>query len=404
MNDITGNLNPNFKDFFRCADREVVLRGGGHAGKTYSVADKLLLQSPRLSKTRLKVVVIRKTLPALKDTAWRILRDRAETFGLPWQENRQDNRAVVNGNMELLFRSINNQEDYIKIKSLTDVDFIWVNEITDIRESDYRIIKARLRGGKADFAQIIGDFNPIGKTNWVYKRFYEKKISGVRRFGPYTVYHNPWATKPEIDDIEAYREDNLQLWRVYCRGEWGELKGQVYSWPEADLPTADSGWYDEVFYGLDFGFSVNPAALVRIYRKADKYWVQEMIYQAGLTNQDLAERMREMDISPEASGYADSAEPKSIEELHRAGFNIYPSSKGRDSVRAQIDHLKGLDISVTSDSPNIKKELSGYVWKTDKDGESLNVPVKKKDHAMDAIRYGIWTHMKDRTESGFMVI
>lgn len=407
---ISSYLNPHYEDFFACTDREVLLRGGGNAGKTYSVADKLIIQAGyqwKEFKAKTKALVIRRTLPSVKDTAWNILRQRAETLRCPWSENRQENIAHA-GAMTILFRSMNNQEDYIKIKSLTDVDFIWINEIIDLRETDYQIIKTRLRGGQASFSQIIGDFNPVAKSSWIYDRFYVrnngKGVGNPRKLGPYTVYHNPWASEEEIQDIESQKEDDYQLWRIYCQGEWGEPKGQIYSWNEDELPTDDLGWYDEIYYGLDFGYSVDPAAVIRIYRKADKHWAQEVIYARGLTNQALAQRMREEGVSERADIYADSAEPKSIDELCHEGFNVYPSLKGRDSVAAGIDFLKSMDIQVTPDSPEIKKELGGYVRKKDKDGYALKEPVKKNDHAMDAIRYAIYTHNRGVVTDGEILI
>ena len=128
-----------------------------------------------------------------------------------------------------------------------------------------------------------------------------------------------------------------------------------------------------------------------------------MIHKTGLTNQQLARRMREKSVNESADIYADSAEPKSIDEIHREGFNVKPCEKGADSVRAGIDYLQGLKIHIIDGSENISKEQRSYVRKQDKNGEYLPVPVDFDNHAMDAIRYGIYTHCK-RRQFGFGVM
>jgi len=151
---------------------------------------------------------------------------------------------------------------------------------------------------------------------------------------------------------------------------------------------------DEIIYGLDFGYSVNPSAVVRIYRKADEFYLEELIYENKLTNQDLAMKMGNRGVARLDYVYADSAEPKSIDEINSLGFNVLPAPKGSDSVRAGIDFLRSQKIFVIEGSSNIIKEVSTYKWKVDKNDEPIPEPVKFNDHALDAIRYAIFTHMK----------
>ncbi|NIP44784.1 MAG: PBSX family phage terminase large subunit, partial [Aliifodinibius sp.] len=244
-----------------------------------------------------------------------------------------------------------------------------------------------------DFAQIISDFNPVGKTSWVYDRFYSRNVGNAVKL-KYTVEDNPWASPDEIADLRNTKDDDPNYYKIYFLGEWGELEGVIYNWRTETLPDPEDVDWDEVFYGLDFGYSVDPAAVVRIYRKADEYWVQELIYETGLTNTQLGERMKSHLIQSHETIYADSAEPKSIQELCDMGFNVHPSLKGADSVRAGIDFVRQQNITVATGSPNILKEQKSYIWKKDKDGNALNVPIDINNHAMDAIRYGVYTHAK----------
>lgn len=382
------HLNYKHLDLFQSIAPELCVRGGKNAGKTYSIADKLLLQPVRQPDKKLKAIVVRKTLPRLKSSVIEIMENRAEKFKIPFNVNRSDYTAQFLG-MKILFMGIENKDDHEKAKSITDVDFIWANEITELREIDYDILSLVIRGGQSDFSQFIFDFNPIGKTSWVYKRFFEdKNNNGIHRLH-YTVADNPWAREEEIERLERYKDINPNLYEVMFKGEWGELEGVIYNW-DMDTPLPEK--IDEIFYGLDFGYSVDPAALIRIYRKADEFWVEEVIHAKELTNQMLAQEMRDQGIDGNAEIYADSAEPKSIEELHREGFNVKPCKKGADSVRTGIDYLKGLKIHIVDGSENISKEQRSYVRKMDKDGRYLPIPIDFDNHTMDAIRYGIYTH------------
>ena len=381
-------LNYKHLDLFQSTAPELCVRGGANAGKSYSIADKLLLQPRIQPDKRLKALVVRKTFPSLRSSVIDIFKRRAEVHKINFNMNEQ--KAVAQcENLEIVFKSLHNKEDYIAVKSITDVDFIWVNEITDLREFDFDMLGFRIRGGQSAYSQFMFDFNPTGKTSWVYKRFYENGNGKTQKLR-YTVLDNPWAKQEEIDKLKAYKEVDENLYNIYFKGEWGELTGVIFSW---DLvPKPEGTFYDEIIYGLDFGYSVDPAVLIRIYRKADEFWVEEVVYATELTNQMLAQEMKDQGIDENAEIYADCAEPKSIDEIGKEGFNVKPCKKGADSVRTGVDYLKTVKIHIVEGSEMIAREQKAYVWKKDKDGESLNVPIEFNNHAMDAIRYGIYTH------------
>jgi len=390
-------LNPNHMELFQATDPELVIYGGANAGKTYSIADKLLWQSIWQNDRPLKALVIRKTSPALRVSALEILEKRAELFKLPFNLNKADWIAKCY-NMTFIFQSLNNKEDYEKLKSQTDIDFIWINEIIQLREPDYEECLRRMRGGKSKFEQIIIDFNPIGKTSWIYQRFFEKNIGNVRKLR-YTILDNHpnylalEKTQRELQRLKTTKKHNINYYNIYFLGEWGELEGIIYNWDIVAKPPDNP---DEIFYGGDFGYSVNPATYIRIYRKADEFWVEEIIYKTGLTNPQLAQKIKDAGAN-DAESYWDSAEPKSIQELCDNGIKAKPCEKGPDSVRAGIDFLQSKKIHIIDGSENIIKEQKSYVNKQDKDGNYLPEPMKFMDHTMDAIRYGIFTHCKKQT-------
>lgn len=371
---------------------------------SFSIAQKIvLLPSVHFQlgiDKPLKVMALRKTLPSLKASSMELIANEAERLGLRYELNRQDSIARI-GKMQILFRSINNQDDAAKLRSVTDLDFAWMEELTEFREADYDEVLMILRGGHGAYKQVVGSFNPVGKTSWVFKRFFEQNIGNAQKL-KYTIDHNPFLMKSDpayIMQLDRLKEYDPNLWNIYRNGEWGELSGVIYNWDITDEPQS----FDETFYGIDFGYSVDPCSLVKIYRKADEYWIKELIHQTGLTNIDLANRMIALGINRNDVIYADSAEPKSIDEIFSFGFNVQPCQKGADSIRAGIDFIKSQRVHIIDGSENVIREQKSYVWKKDKDGNPLNEPIGINNHAMDSIRYAIHTHMKDNKKPQIFV-
>ncbi len=404
---LNAHLNPSHSSFFQATDPEVVVYGGANAGKTYSIADKLLCQSVWQSDRPLKALIIRKTFPSLRVSALEILEKRASLFQMPFNLNKSEWIAKLH-NMTFIFQSLNNKEDYEKLHSQTDIDFIWINEVIQLREPDYEECLRRLRGGKSRFEQIIIDFNPIGKTSWIYKRFFERNIGNVRKFR-YTIEDNHpdylalEKTQRELQRLKATKKYNKNYFNIYFLGEWGELEGIIYDWDVVgktkEQEQKKMSWKeiinpDEIIYGGDFGYSVDPAVVLRIYRKADHFWLEELVYATGLTNQALGRKMQKKGVEPDSIIYFDSAEPKSIQEICDMGFTAKPCEKGPDSVVAGIDFLQEQNIHIIDGSENVSIEQRSYVRQQDKDGNWLPKPIEFNNHAMSAARYGIHTHCK----------
>lgn len=390
-----GVLNPEHKEIFQSTAFEQNVRGGANAGKSYSIAEKLMLQPyTEINKgKRLKALVIRKTFPSIRNSVIDIMETCRDLLKVPLKINKSEWTAQIEG-MKFIFLSLNNKDDYQKVKSVTDVDFVWFNEITEILENDYEIVASRVRGGQSAYKQIIGDYNPIGKTSWVYKRFFEKdhrlrKVQPIQKLR-YTIHDNPWAKPEEIEQLESYKESNYNLYKILFLGEWGELEGVIFDWDIVPLPDIR---FDEIFYGGDFGY-VNPSALVRVYRTGNEFWIEELFYKKNLTNKNISDRMRQHKIGKHDDVYFDCAEPKSIQEIYEEGFNAKRCKKGSDSVRNGINYLRQQKIHILEGSENIIKECRSYVWKKDKDNNELPVPIDVNNHTMDAIRYAIHTHCK----------
>jgi phage terminase large subunit len=197
--------------------------------------------------------------------------------------------------------------------------------------------------------------------------------------------HNPFLTDKTRAKIEALKDKDEDLWKVYARGRTGRVEGLVLKkWYVTTENFVDK---ELIGYGIDFGFTNDPTAMIEVRMQDGELWIKEVIYDTGLTNQDISNRMEIADISRGTLIVADSAEPKSIEELRRLRWTVDGVKKGKDSIMFGINLLKGYTINVDAGSKNLIKELEQYRWKVDKNGDSLNVPIDNYNHAIDALRY-----------------
>jgi len=176
-------------------------------------------------------------------------------------------------------------------------------------------------------------------------------------------------------------------------GEIGSLQGVVIdNWKQIDAIPTDAKL---VSYGMDFGFTNDPTTLVAVYKQDGKIWIDELLYRTNMTNNDIGNFLKSINIERKEL-ICDSAEPKSIEELRRQGFNVHPAEKGKDSIKIGIDIIKRHDIYITKQSTNLIKELRGYVWEKDRDGKYTGKPIDTYNHAIDAIRYVALNKLNNR--------
>lgn len=383
-------LSKSFYPLLEEQSRYLMLCGGRGSGKSEFAARKIFYRCMKEGNHRF--LVLRKVRKTAQESCIKVVRMILAENDIIHDYNKTDRTITFinpSGQInEILFDGLDEKE---KIKSYKAATSIWMEELTEFTKDDFMEIDLILREPTPYYKQIMGSFNPDeARAPWIKKQFFDKAQSNSFVHSS-TILDNPvkeireqYLSVLEKLDDETYRD-------IYLYGKWAFAKGQIYNWDVVPLPDIK---FDEVIDGGDFGYSVNPSVVVRIYRKALEFWVQEVIYEPGLTNQALGRKMISEGITKEDLCYFDSAEPKSIDELCALGLTILPSEKGPDSVRAGIDYLKSFKIHIVEGSENIIKERSKYKWKTDKNGNPTNEPVKFDDHAMDAIRYGIYTHMR----------
>ena len=199
-----------------------------------------------------------------------------------------------------------------------------------------------------------------------------------------TYKDNPFLPNNQVVEIERLKETDDIYWQIYGLGEFAGNRKLIYQYNVCETIPIETA--KMVALGLDWGYSNDETALVEIWKNDNQIYINELIYEKGLTNSDLATLMKHIGVDRYIDIYCDSAEPKSIEELRRFGFNAKAVIKGPDSVMNGIDILRRHRINITKDSTNVIREMSRYKW-MEKDGVLLNKPIDMWNHSLDAIRY-----------------
>ena len=383
--------------------RYLVMAGGKGSGKSEFAARKVFLRC--MAEGGHRFLILRKVRNTVYGSTLRVMEMLLREQNVDYHHDKTHNILSFPSSQgfmnEILFDGL---DEWQKIKSIKGLTSIWMEEATEFTEAEFREIDLALRDPSAFYKQIMLTFNPDESlAPWLKKRFFpdDPLLADAR-----ALTHSSTIEDNPVDEMRVEYLAQLDAIvdkttkDIYRFGIWARPKGQIYNWGTA--PAAPPNC-DEIFYGLDFGYSVNPSALARLYRKADEFYLQQLVYEPKLVNRDLGNKMAANSVRQLDYVYADSAEPKSIDEIKAMGFNVIPSQKGADSVRAGIDFLKTQKIFILEGSPDITKEVSTYKWKEDKNGEPLPEPVKFNDHLLDAIRYAIFTHMK-RAGAFFAVI
>lgn len=367
--------------------RIIANKGGTRSGKTYAVIQLLLVIATTLKRS---ISVVSESLPHLKRGALKdfreILEKEGRVEGRDYYENKTDLVFTFPNGSTIEFFSVDN---WGKVKG-SRRDILFINECNRISYETYRQLAVRTT------ETIFLDWNPDNEF------WYEEHIASRETTKEIhsTYLDNPYLDKAQIAEIESNRY-NEQWWRVYGLGLTGHIEGTIYRpFIQIDeLPDARSRMRH--VYGLDFGYSNDPTALVDVYidEAGKKIYVDEIIYETGLLNSNIAQRMAEAGISKTTEIFADAAEPKSIDELGSRGYryNVKPAYK--KDLLSQIQFLQQFEIYVTTRSLNVIKESRQYKWKEDRDGNAVNEPIDAFNHAMDALRYAVFTALRKQPKT-----
>ena len=349
-----------------------IIQGGTSASKTYSILAVLINKA--IIQPNLEISVVAESIPHLRRGA---LKDFIKI--LKWTNRFNDeqfNKSLLtyqfkNGSVFEFFSA----DDSSKLRGARR-DILYINECNNISFESYNELAIRTK------KEVFLDFNPANEF-WVHTELKEEPDSD---FLILTYKDNEALDKSIVDQIEKNRlkaETSAywsNWWRVYGLGEIGMLEGVIFSnWKQIDSIPSDARL---IGIGLDFGYTNDPTAAVEVYTWNGQRILNELVYRTGMINSDIAK------ILPDnVPIYADSSEPKSIEEIRRYGKTIKGVTKGKDSINFGIQIMQSQEYLVTSNSTNLIKELRGYIWDTDKTGVRLNKPIDFNNHSIDAIRY-----------------
>ena len=339
--------------------------GGTRSGKTYSILQWLLVQM--IGNEGLNVTVVRKTIPSLKRTVIKDWIDILKGLNI-WNENDYNatDRIWSYYNSSIQFISTDDAEKLRGIKS----DILFIDEASEIDEESFFQLSIRTTG------RIILAYNPtVSPYHWL------RQMEDCQRFVT-TYKDNKFLPKEMIKAIEDLQTKNEKYWKIYGLGEFAPNEKAVYRF---DIVDDFEGEF--VAFGLDWGYSSDPTAVVAVYKNGDNIYLEEVLYEKGLVLKDIADTLSKKEIDKSYEIWCDSSEPRSIEELYRYGFNAKAVTKGKDSIKFGISVLQNHKIHVLRTSQNLINEMYGYQYASDKYGYVTDTPEGGLDHLLDAARY-----------------
>lgn len=378
--------NVVFRHLEKSNKRITIEQGGTRSGKTYNILMWIAV-AYCLRNTGKTITLCRKTYPALRASAMRDFFEILDNLNLydPNRHNKSNSEYYLNGNLIEFIGTDQPQKIRGRKRHL-----LFANEANELSEEDWKQLVFRTE------EKIIIDYNPSMEYHWIYDKVIPREDA---EFFQTTYRDNPFLPQSLVDEIELLKSTDPDYWRIYGLGERGASRSLIYSYRSVpDIP------YDEeeeenptlLCYGLDFGFSQDATAVVAIWKMDRTIYLDEILYESGLTGHDISKRLKQLSIDRRAYIYCDTGGGGvvAIEEMRREGLKVRKAKKGQGSVNDGIDLIKQHEILITERSKNIIKEIRNFKWKEDRQGRVTTTPVDGNDHAMDAMRYGIYSVLR----------
>lgn len=378
-----------YAPLFYFPHRYFLISGGRAGGKTYNTVAYCIykLFEP---EEYVRIVVARYTQRSIKSSIYRDILDLLEKWNLQSfvRFEGEDIVNIQNGNRIMTHSfKITDKAAVAKSKGIANPTILLIDEAQELpNEEAYIVLNDSFRNTQGH-TQIILLFNPESKAHWIYKRWYLNSAPNPVWLDDHCFIHTTYKDNPYIDPLkmrewERMRTIDTKYYDKHILGNWQDIaEGQIFdNWKAGWEPDPEA----KRVIAIDFGFSNDPTAVIDCRMRNNKLWVKELFYGTSMTNQDLAEILRANGISRADTIIADSAEPKSIEEIRRAGFTVRPAIKGPDSVRNGISKLLSKEVYVHPGSKNIWNEYENYRWVA-----GTNKPIDDYNHALDAIRYAL---------------
>ena len=398
-----------YDEFWRFKGRYRVCKGSRASKKSKTTALWYATWLNKKGYEKANLIVFRKTYRTIKDSCFTDLKWALNRIGVlnDWTINLSPLEMTRKSTgQKILFRGL---DDPLKVTSITVEEGVlcwaWLEEAYEVmKEEDFDVLDESIRGECPEplFKQWTITFNPWNERIWLKDRFFDVEDPEVLAMT--TNYMcNEWLDESDIKVFEKMKQNNPRRYQVAGLGNWGIVDGLVYeNWREEafDIESLRTKNYISAF-GLDFGYTNDPSALFcgLLDLENKRLFVFDEMYEKGLSNRLIADKIESMGYRKERIT-ADSAEPKSIDELAGLGLRVRPAKKGKDSVANGVQWIQDLEIIIHPRCVNFLTEISNYTWAEDKFGKKLNVPIDDFNHLMDAMRYALEKHI---TKKGWLV-
>ncbi len=388
--EIDVQATPVFRELVNCPTKGKVLEGGSRSSKTWSISQYAIIT--HLERPGYIGTIGRAKNTWLKDSVLKTFQKVAASFELDYRYNKSEQIYSINGG-EIAFRGF---DDSQRLHG-REQNWFWMNEAMECGQDDFDQLEMRT----SDF--WILDYNPSATEHWIFDAVLKRPDVTLMHS---TVLSNPFAPDAIVKKILSYDPTNpvnvangtadLAMWNIYGLGIRADIKGLIF--PKVnyvDEMPSQPKWRT---YGIDFGFSNDPATIIDICFAHGEIYMDELTYETGLTNVENANKPEQDNIERHLIRHgitksdeiiADSAEPKSIRDLRNNGWNVHPARKGVDSIRHGIATMNRYPLNITKRSGNFAKEQRNYKWAEDADGKLLQKPIDAWNHCWDASRYVI---------------
>ena len=391
-------LNDCFTEVDESTKRYIVMKGSAGSGKSFDTAANYILRL--MNDKGRNLVCVRKsditnrdsTFAELTGAVYKMFGDKAERF---WKINYTPLQLTcrANGN-KIIFRGMNDEKQREKLKSITfqkgKLTDVWCEEATELTQADFEIIDDRLRGElpPGQFYQIRLTFNPVNKSHWIKKQFFDYTDADT------LTHHSTYLMNRFIDDaykrrMERRKQVDPDGYRIYGLGEWGEIGGLILSNYVIEEFDTSPGRFDYMVNAQDFGFN-HANCIGEVGFKDGELFLCKELYEFEKDTAELIQLAAKKGFNKQLTMWCDSAEPDRIKMWRKEGYKAMPVKKEPNSVKAQIDHLKQHRIHIHPSCVNTIKEIQQWKWRKDeKTGEYFDEPVPFQDDAMAMLRYSI---------------
>lgn len=387
-------VGKGYKTFWNFKGRYRVVKGSRRSKKSKTMALWTIYNIMKYPNSN--ILVVRKTFRTLKDSCFTELKWAIKRLGVEqWWEAKESPLEMTYKptGQKIYFRGL---DDPLKITSIAVevgvLSWMWIEEAYEITsEADFDTLAESMLGDCPEglFKQITLTFNPWNEKTWIKKRFFDVPSEDVLAMT--TNYKcNEWLSKEDIKVFDEMKRRNPRRFSVAGLGEWGVTDGLIYeNWKEQEFKLEELKNCKSAF-GLDFGYTNDPSAFFVGFLDLEnkKLYVWDEFYEKGLSNKKIADLVTSMGYRKERIT-ADSAEPKSIDELNTLGLRVSAAKKGKDSILNGVQWIQDLEIIIHPRCVNFLTEISNYTWDEDKFGNKLNKPIDDFNHLMDAMRYGL---------------